>query len=159
MADENQFAVVLLDSLSWPGWVDIPARRFRLFVAADSTRNSVDEISHFSEAALTRGMVYFCGWGPGCERFHDIVDEVIVGDDVFGRNRFRPPTTHDTVMTTWHDGDTLEGALDFLATFAVPSEGYLAGSNYRLVVCVGHPEWAATATRFLKAAAYLSDTA
>jgi hypothetical protein len=153
MADENQFAVVLLDSLSWPGWVDIPARRFRLFVAADSTRNSVDEISHFSEAALTRGMVYFCGWGPGCERFHDIVDQVIVGDSKW------VPSTDLTVMTTWHERDTLEGALDFFATCAVPSKGYLADSNYRLVVCVGRPEWAATATRFLKVAAYLSDTA
>jgi hypothetical protein len=155
MADESQFAVVLADSLSWPERVKIPARRFRLFVAADSTRNTVDEISHFSEAALTRGMVYFCGWGPGCERFHDIVDEIMVGDEVFGHNRFTPQTPHDTVMTTWHDRDTLEDALDFFATSAVPSDGYVLDSDYRLVVCVGHSEWAATATLFLKAAPYL----
>jgi len=158
MADQSQFGVVLVDLLSWPGQVDIPVRRFRLFVAADSTRNSVEEISHFSEIALTRGMVYFCGWGPGCERFHDILDEVIVGDETVGQNRFAPPTPGDTVMTTWHDRDTLEEALDFFVTCAVPSEGYLKESSYWLVVCVGHPDWAATATRFFKTAPYLIDT-
>ena len=100
-------------------------------------------------------MVYFCGWGPGCERFHDIVDEIIVGDEVVGRNRFKPPTTHDAVMTTWHDDDTLEQALDFFATCAVPSDGNIEHSDYRLVVCIGHPEWAAVATRLLKAAPFL----
>ena len=98
-------------------------------------------------------MVYFCGWGPGCERFHDIVDEIIVADEA----QFTPPTQRDTVMTTFHDSDTLEEALDFFATCAVPSDGYLPGSNYRLVVCIGDREWAATATRVLKAAA-LTDT-
>jgi hypothetical protein len=155
MADENQFAVVLLDSLSWPQQVLIPTPRFRLLVAADSTRNTVAEISEFSEAALTRGMVYFCGWGPGCERFHDIVDEIIVGDDVFGHKRFTPPTPHDTVMTTWHARHTLKQALDFFATCAVPSDGYIEHSDYWLVVCIGHPEWMAIAMRFLKATPFL----
>ena len=152
MPERNQFAVVSLDTLVWPTSVTIPSPRFRLFVAADTTQATVDELSQFAEAALASGMVYFCAWGPGCERFHDIVDEVIVGDEVFERHRFTPPTPNDTVMTTWHDDEELEEALDFFATLAKPSEGYLARSDYRLVICVGHPEWEDTAQHFLQAA-------
>jgi hypothetical protein len=99
-------------------------------------------------------MVYFCAWGPGCERFHDIVDQVIVEDGI-GR-RFVPPTPRDAVMTTWHDRESLEDALDFFATSAVATDGYGANSRYRVVISVESPEWASVATRFLKDAKFLS---
>jgi hypothetical protein len=152
MAEQNPFAVVTLDTLAWPASLTIPSPRFRLFVAADTTQVTVEGISRFAEIALTRGMVYFCAWGPGCERFHDIVDEILVGDEVFGKHRFTRPTPNDVVMTTWHANEDLEEALDFFATCAIPSEGYAAGSDYRVFVCVGHPEWAATAQKFLQEA-------
>ncbi len=100
-------------------------------------------------------MVYFCAWGPGCERFHDIVDEIIADDGVSGRNRFLPPTSDDVVMTTWHAHETLEEALDYFATCTLPTGGYIADSDYRVLVCIGPPEWAATARRFMRQAPYL----
>src|SRR6202035_1797311 len=90
MASENRFSVVDLPSPVWPSAISIPTKRFRLFVAADTKTSTVDALSAFSCAALERGMVYFCGWGPGCERFHDIVDEVILQDDL-GAKRFAGP--------------------------------------------------------------------
>jgi hypothetical protein len=154
MAADTEFVVVELSELIWPTSLQLPHERFRLFVAADTTHSTTDEISDFVEAALGKGMVYFCAWGPGCGRFHDIVDEILVGDDL-GERRFTGPTAADTVMTTWHEHQTLEEALDFLATCAVPTDGYTADSSYRVVMCVGSLESAAVATRFLKAAKFL----
>jgi hypothetical protein len=149
MADEKQFAVIEVPELKWPASILLPFSRFRLFVAADVSEVSVDAISEFASAALSRGMVYFCAWGRECERLHDIVDEVIVGDDL-GERRFVGPTPNDTVMTTWHKDEGLEEALDFFSTLAVPTEGFATNSNFRLVICVGNPEWARTATRVLQ---------
>jgi hypothetical protein len=154
MAKETEFAVIESSQLIWRTSVQMSARRFRLFVAADTAHTTADQISAFAEAALGRGMVYFCAWGPGCDRFHDIVDEVVVGDELAERS-FAPPTAKDVVMTTWHARETLEEALDFFATCAVPTDGYAADSSYRVVMCVGNPQWASVATRFLKAAKFL----
>lgn len=154
MAEETEFAVIELNHLTWPESLKLPTKRFRLFIAADTTSTSTDEISDFADAALARGMVYFCAWGPGSERFHDVVDEIIVGDELAER-KFVAPTAKDRVMTTWHANETFEEALEFFATCAVPTDGYIADSSYRIVMCVGNPEWAAEATRFLKAAKFL----
>jgi hypothetical protein len=78
----------------------------------------------------------------------------MVEDEVCGKNRFAPPTPHDVVMTTWHEGETLEEALDFFATAAVPSDGYAENSDHRVVVCVSHPDLAARAREFMKSAPF-----
>jgi hypothetical protein len=96
VSQEKQFAVVHSPYLEWPSPLVLPSR-FRLFVAANITDINADVVSEFAVAALSRGMVYFCSWGLGCERFHDIVDEVIAEDDVSQR-RFAGPTKSDTVI-------------------------------------------------------------
>src|SRR5438270_13256369 len=101
MAKEKRFAVIQLPELKWPSSVELSGSRFRLFVAADISGTSTDVVSQFAAAALARGMVYLCAWGLDCERFHDIVDEVVVEDEVLGERRFAAPTANDTVMTTW----------------------------------------------------------
>ena len=78
---------------------------------------------------------------------HDIVDECSVEHDP---RRHVPNGANDVVMTTWHEHEPLEEAVDFLATAAVPSDGYLPDSDFRLVLSVGHPEWGATAKRILE---------
>src|ERR1041385_553830 len=110
MAEQKPFTVVRLQDLSWPASLQLPNSRFRLFVAADSRDSSTDAISEFVLAALQRGMVYCCAGGPGCERFHDIVDEIVVEDGLSER-RFVGPTTADVIMTTWHADESLEEAL------------------------------------------------
>ena len=151
MAHERQFSIVELNDLVWPASLPLPSKRFRLFVAADTTQVPTKIMVSFAEAALSRGMVYFCAWGPGCKRFHDIVDDAVIADDR-GQRRFAPPSLGDVVMTTWHNRERLEEALDFFMTWAVPTDGYVAESGYWLVFCLSNPDWASTATRFLKAA-------
>jgi hypothetical protein len=148
MAEGKRFAVIQLPELKWTTLLQLPSSRFRLFVAADSSDTSAGAISEFASAALSRGMVYFCAWGPDCERFHDIVDEVKVMDDI-GERRFVGPTASDSVLTTWHN-ETLEEALDFFANCAIPTDGFTVDSAFRLVICVGNHDWTETATRFLQ---------
>jgi hypothetical protein len=133
----------------------LPTKRFRLFVAADTLDATVEAISEFVMAALTAGMVYCCAWGQGCERLHDIVDECITEDDL-GARKFAGPIPNDVVMTTWHNHESLEEALDFFATCTVPTDGFSEGSGFRIVISVRHPEWAAAATHFLHSADFFS---
>jgi hypothetical protein len=46
-------------------------------------------------------------------------------------------------MTTWHANETLEEALDFFAISAVPTKGFVAESDFRIVICVRNSDWAA----------------
>lgn len=122
-------------------------------MAADTTNLSTEAVADFTLAALNHGMVYFCSWGPHCERFHDIVDNVILGDDLTQQN-FSGLKTGNVIMTTWHADETLEEALDFFAISAVPTEGFAAESEFRLVICVGNSDWATTANKFLRSAEF-----
>jgi hypothetical protein len=140
---QNQSCVVSLQSLQWPDALKIPSKRFRLFVAADVRSIDTPKLADFGGMALKKGMVYFCAWGPDCERFHDIVDEVIVMDDL-GQRFFVGPSPHDTVMTTWHDKETLEDAVEFFTSAAFPSDGFEPDSNYWVAICLQNSEWETT---------------
>ena len=146
MPRSDHFCVVELTSLSWPANLNIPLQRFRLFVAADTTGCAPEALAEFADAALKQGMVYFCAWGHDCERFHDIVDEVIVEDDL-GKRLFVGPNPKDTVMTTWHERDTLDEALDFFFNLACPTDGFVVDSDCWLAICVNNSEWASIIRR------------
>jgi hypothetical protein len=153
MIEGKDFAVIELPRLEWPKARCAPSPRFRLFVAADVAAVSTDVLSDFSLNALNSGMVYFCAWGNGCERFHDTVDE-IVAEDVAREKRFTGPNEKDVIMTTWHDHDSLEDALDFFASCALPTDGFMTASDFRLVMCWGDPQWAMRARAFLQEASF-----
>lgn len=140
---EDQFRTVECDSLIWPSDMVIPSKRFRLFVAADVSASAVETISDFALQALNHGMVCFSVWGPDCRRFHDIMDEVTV-DDELGDRKYVGPNDYDTIMTDWHEKVTLEEAIDFFVNLAYPTGGFEAGSNYWLAISVGNEEWART---------------
>jgi hypothetical protein len=150
---EKQFTVVDLPELKWPSSLQLSSRHFRLLVAADIEKVPAKVVSEFASEALSKGMVYFCAWGPGCSRFHDIVDEEIVADEI-GERRFVGPNKSDIVITTWHEDDTLEEALDFLATCAYPTDGFASDSELRLVICVRNSGWSRTSREFLESAEF-----
>ena len=139
-SDEDGRQVVLtayLPSLeSWQelaadaGWQEID-EGFALFVAADASDVPVDVIAAFADWAIAHGMFWFSSWGPDCERVHDLVDAVDIGDGVSERDPI--------VMTTWHDSESLDDAL-FTFWWAFPSEGK-QGGPFRLAVAVGEPRW------------------
>lgn len=151
MASGKPFRVVQLDSLRWPADVQVPGGRFRLFVAADLTHVSTGLMSEFAHSALKCGMVYFSSWGPDCERFHDIVDEVVVEDDI-GERLFVGKNRSDTIMTTWHDDEPLDEALDFFVNLTCPTAGFERNSNFWFAVCLNNAEWAVEINRRLEEA-------
>jgi hypothetical protein len=89
--------------------------------------------------------------GVDCERFHDIVDEVVVEDDL-GERQFLGPNQDDVIMTTWHKDDILEEAIDYFINFAFPTDGFQADSDSWIALCVNNPEWATSIRRKIEAA-------
>ncbi len=53
-------------------------------------------------------------------------------------------------MTTWHDEEPLDGALDFFVKCSVPNGCFQRESDYWLAISVGNPEWTATIKQFLE---------
>lgn len=152
---KNRSSVTLSESLQWPAALKIPSKRFRLFVAADVRDIEVQVLADFGAMALKNGMVYFCAWGPDCERFHDIVDELIVADDL-GQHLFAGPSPHDKVMTSWHVNETLPEAVEFFKNWARPDGGFRPGSNYWVAICLQNQEWEATISEQLQRGGFSS---
>lgn len=57
MEGAKEFSVIDLAELKWPTTLNLPTKRFRLFVAADVTELSADVLADFAWAALCSGMV------------------------------------------------------------------------------------------------------
>ena len=77
-------------------------------------------------------------WGSGCERVHDIFDEVDVQLSLTPERS----DDHSVVMTSWHVEESLSEALDFFWTHSNVSNGKRRGSA-RIVLVVGSSEFAA----------------
>ena len=126
----------------------IPTKFFTVLIACDSSGLSVEEISGFARALVAKGAVWVCTWGKGCERFHDLIDEVAVEMKVLG---WLPPERSEAVvMTTWHERESLAGALWFLLSCAWPLDDELESCS-TLVITVGNQAWAQEMAECLKA--------
>jgi len=133
------------EALAVKGHLD--RNRFVALIAWDAQTASVGEISVLAEAMLGAGCVYFCCWGPDCERVHDVIDEVYVGD------RTSSAKDAGTVMTTWHANVPLDEALWFTLNVAHPDHEFDEGAKTILAVSIGNHSWAS------QIAAALADTA
>jgi hypothetical protein len=56
------------------------------------------------------------------------VDEVVVDDEI-GERLFVGKNESDTIMTTWHDDEPLDEALDFFANLTCPTAGFERSGN------------------------------
>jgi hypothetical protein len=113
-----------------------------LFIAADTTSTPTELVSRFAEEALSRGMVYCCAWGPGCEEVHDAVDNAVVASEAVG-TRFPLSTPEDTVMTTWHADEKLTDGIEFFVWSSCPTVSYIDESKVWLVLSVANSPWSA----------------
>jgi len=82
-------------------------------ILADAIDAPADAIAGLARKLLDYGAAYVCAWGDDCARVHDVVDEELL---------LRPPDP--LVMTTWHEGEPLEEALEFAVLSALPAEGF-----------------------------------
>lgn len=124
------YSLGLPSTSSLPTEIALPSKHFVCLLSWNAECAEVAEISGLAERLLSFGCVYFCCRGAGCERVHDVVDEVMVGDGFTN-------VAWLGVMTTWHDKDSLDDAVDFFLDSACPAERYLNECHTALAITVG----------------------
>lgn len=107
-----------------------------MLVVWDATAVPADVIRRCARQLIDAGGVYFCTWGPDCERVHDLIDQEWVGDGF-------TPATDPTLMTTWHENYSLADAIWFAMHVALPIDLYFEECRSVVVICIGCPHWAA----------------
>jgi len=122
--------------------LQLNSKRFVCLLAWDTTDISSDDVGAFVATLLEQGAVYFCCWGPGCERTHDIIDEEIHSKGIDENNE-------SVIMTTWHDNEELTEAIEFSLLSAIPDEDYSLGCNAALAISIGSLNWAAQTELYL----------
>ena len=60
------------------------------------------------ELWIESGVELVSAWGMGCEKVHDRIDEIVIGDGT-DTSRF--------LMTSWHANETLDEAKEFASQF------------------------------------------
>jgi hypothetical protein len=106
--------------------------KYCLFLALDATSINDEEIRRTAKMLLERGITYFCVWGPGCERVHDLFD----------LERLPEEPRDCVVMTTWHSKDSLSKALWFFEYCVEPAEGFAADCRDWVALSIANESWA-----------------
>jgi hypothetical protein len=131
----------------WPARVAKPEPYFVLFLALDASELASEVVRAFADKIAAQGVGYVCAWGPDCSRVHDIFDFALYVDNEELR---READENDaTVMTSWHEDEDIDEALDFAVFSAHPDDYYSHGSDALLAVVVGSPNWAGHVRRRL----------
>ena len=136
--DVSERALFLLQARSpvdVPVQIEAGSRYFVALVAWDARGVEASAIANVARRLLDAGCVYFCCWGPDCERVHDIIDEEYVGDGTSLAD------DHSVIMTTWHDDVSLEEAAWFSLNVAFPDDRYFDDCKALLSICIGNDEW------------------
>ena len=121
----------------------IERRQFVCLCAMDARSVTNGDLRHFCSRLLRLGCAYLCAWGPDCERVHDIMDEIVIGDN--------PPDSYvGCVMTTWHADWSLRATLDFFLFNTYPDKDYAPGGcQTALAISIGSEEWATAIEKYL----------
>lgn len=112
---------------------------FACFIALDESVVPTDRIYAFAEKTLEAGAAYVCTWGADCERWHDIIDEAIIG-------AHPPESVIEGVITMLHEQESLTDALVYFFTCTVPDERF---SNCGSAVILSTPKLGAGIRAFL----------
>jgi hypothetical protein len=124
-----------IDSLDdWPEDLVLPkSKHFVLFLAADASDLSVEDLAAFTTKTLDQGMVYLSTWGKDAERVHDTFEEAAAEWD--------PDSDADSaLLSEWHEDEPLSEALRFSVAHALPAHDFEKGCKATLVAIVGNPD-------------------
>jgi hypothetical protein len=131
--DKPLFALALSEFRLPADRIELPSQHFLCLLAADFTAASDGELTRLAQGLLDLGASYFVCWGPGCERAHDLIDDLTLLLD--------PPIPDDSViMTTSHAFEPLDDALFFLLCCAWPDPAFEDSTGCSLAVSVGDTE-------------------
>jgi hypothetical protein len=131
---DRELFVIAIDGLAdWPQSLTLPSKNFVLFVAAD--KPSTDGmLTDFAATTLAQGACYVTTWGTDAARVETFFDLAAVARGTVNDN--------DLVMTTSHANETLEEALFFAVTLAMPAAAYEETCNALVAAAVGSNELA-----------------
>ena len=110
------------------------SQHFMCFLAWDASTATIDEISDLANALLRSGAVSISCWGKGCERVHDIFDELIVGDGAAGSGYSK------SIMTTWHSRESYREAIWYALFVAQPTDLFEATCLDSVFILVNEPD-------------------
>lgn len=127
-AGRELFSLALPDFASLPEALHLPSAHFIAFLAADAAGIDQSALAEFSRKLLRAGCVYFCAWGRDCERVHDVFDSECAA-------------VEPVIMTTWHAQESLDEALWFFVSGALPDDGYEKTTRSAVAITIGRPEW------------------
>ncbi len=119
-----------------PQTFDTVGKYSTILIVWDGTDVSLDTISRLARRLIDAGAVYFCTWGPDCERIHDLIDEVAVTDTLIS-------DTNATLMTTWHHDESLAEAIWYALYCALPNDLHPDECRSVIALCIGCPHWTA----------------
>ena len=137
MQNDRELYFLSIDRLeSMPVDIEHSIAHFACLIACDARSYSTEAISQFVEKLLNLGCVYFCTWGPDCQRVHDIIDEIAA----YPETTFSMPDD-PVIMTSWHDDEPLAEAFYFFCNCAWPADGYEETLKSALAISVGSDSW------------------
>jgi hypothetical protein len=120
------------------------SKYFVAFVAWDARAQSGGDVARLARMLLDAGCVYFCCWGPGCERVHDIIDEE------YSKDGLSVVANESAIMTTWHDDESLEESVWFALNAAFPDDRFFDDCKSVVAVCIGSASWATEISKALE---------
>jgi hypothetical protein len=111
-----------------------------LLVAGNAQGDDQQAIRTFASKAIAAGCVYACAWGQGCELVHDTFDSTFNEMENSGG---------PVVMTTWHEDESLEQALNFLMRDAWPSDIWIGSCRASVVAVIANDGWTGEVRRLV----------
>lgn len=131
--DRELLLLELADFSQLAQQLPVEGPHFVCLVVCDATSVTSSELAAFSESLLLQGAVYLMCWGPDCEKVHDVIDEIIVGD------REPLPRFDTSIMTTWHAQESLDDTLNMFLGFSWPDDKFFNSCRSAVAVCVRQP--------------------
>jgi hypothetical protein len=97
------------------------------FIGGDFRPISDGKLARLASDLLAQGACYFVCWGNDSERFHDLIEDMLLGD-------VARSTEDAIVMNSWHVCSDLSEALLFFLCHARPSSSYTKQSISRVAI-------------------------
>ena len=128
------FALAVPDPSQIPDNITLQSKHFICFIACNGFVWVDQDLYLALERLLCSGAIYFCAWGPDCERIHDMADRAIL-------DQMGDVEADSLVPTTWHEQESLGEALWFAARTAAAAPAYEKSCSSFLAISVGHRHW------------------
>ncbi len=117
------FVLTLARAEEWSDATPWSSEGFGLLVLTEH----VIDVGPLAAKAVARGVAVVCSWGPGCSMIEDAFDEAIV-------DAHPSETDNDVVLTTSHEGESLEEAIEFFLDVILPSKDRAASCHAWCIV-------------------------